>query len=485
MSRWVNVCAAQVESLEGKSIEEAIETVTQRVGAAAEAGADLVVLPEIWSPGYFAFDSYADAAANAPLIRDRLSSLAAAHRIHLHGGSFVEEDGGDLYNTSVLFGPDGSVLGEYRKIHLFGYGSREPDVLTPGTHPTVVDTDLGRVGMVVCYDLRFPELFRHMVDAGAEIVLVASAWPHPRVDAWSTLNRARAIESQIHVVAANGVGTTESGPSLCGHSVILDPWGTPLAQGGDEPTLVLGRIDLDAVATTRDKFRQLADRRLVGQTENRISFRRPGERPLVMDVDRVAIAGYTGRDREAVERYVAKLAEEGIEPPPSIPMVFMVGADRVVSHRVIDVTGNETCGEIEFVLLVTDDGIHVTAGSDHTDRSLEQTSIPLSKQAVPKVVASEAWRFEEVADHWDELILESFVGSDRRPYQKTGANFFLKPEDILELTSATPGTVVYGGSVSSLNGGFDFDPVFTGRIIDPVLGRAIEFTYLSRPLEES
>jgi predicted amidohydrolase len=480
----ITVSAIQLGSQEGRSLEQAFGAASEAVGEAAAAGADLVVLPEIWTPGYFAFDHYADAADDAESIRRRLADLARHHGIHLHGGSFVERRHDNLYNTSVLFGPDGSALAEYSKIHLFGYGSREPEVLTPGDSPTVVVTDLGRVGLAVCYDLRFPELFREMTDRGAELLLVASAWPHPRVEAWSTLAAARATENQVFLVAANGVGPTLSGPSLCGHSVIHDPWGVPVARAGDEPAVITATIDPAAVADARGRLRQLADRRLLAPGNPRLAFRRPGERPLVMNVRRVDIAGYTGRDRAAVERYVAKLEEEGIAPPASIPSLFRVGADRVVAHDTIDVTGTETCGEVEFVLLVTDQGIHVTVGSDHTDRALEQTSIPLAKQAVPKVVAGEAWRLEELEDHWDGLRLEAWVGQDRRPYQKTGVDFFLPPRDILDLVPGGHGTVIYGGTVSSIGGGFDFDPVFTGRLTDPVLDRHIEFTYRARPLEE-
>lgn len=485
MTRPLTACAVQLGSLEGQNLDDAIGTVTEAVGAAVAAGAGLIVLPEIWTPGYFAFDSYADSARDAGRIREALGSLARFHGIHLHGGSFVEEHDGDLHNTSVFWNPQGEVAGEYRKIHLFGYGSREPEVLTPGETPTVVDTDLGRVGMVVCYDLRYPELFRTMVDCGAQIVLVASAWPHPRVEAWYSLNRARAIENQIFIVAANGVGPTNSGPSLGGHSMIVDPWGVPVATGGDDPSLVISNIDLGAPEAARTRFRQLADRRLISPTRQKLSFRRPSERPLTMDVERVAIAGYTGRDREAVEQYVAKLAEEGIDPPGSIPMVFAVGVDRVVSHDVVDVTGDHTCGEVEFVLLVTEDGVHVTVGSDHTDRALEQESIALSKQMVPKVVAREAWRLEEIEDHWDQLILTATVGADKRPYQRTGVDFFMKPDDILKFVAAKPGTVVFCGTVSSLGGSFDFDPVFAGTLTDPVLGRSIDFTYRARQLEDA
>lgn len=484
MSRPVTVAAVQLGSLEGQPFEAALDQVSAAVGEAADAGASLVVLPEIWTPGYFAFDSYRTAAADAPAIRQHLAALAARHGIVLHGGSFVEEHDGQLHNTSVLFDPTGPVA-EYRKIHLFGFGSREPEVLTPGDSVTVADTFLGKVGLAVCYDLRFPELFRDMADRGAEMILVASAWPHPRVAAWQTLGRARAIENQVHLVAANGVGQTASGPTLCGNSMVVDPWGVTVAAAGDEPAVLAARIDLDAPADARSRLRQLADRRLVASTRPRLAFTRPGERPLVMDVDRVAIAGYTGRDTEAVKAYVAKLEEEGIEPPPSVPMVFDVGADRAVAHDVIDVTGGESCGEVEFVLLVADDGLHVTVGSDHTDRALETQSIALSKQLVPKVVARQAWRWEEVADHWDSLRLTAAVGEDGRPYQETGVDFFLPPDQILDLVGAQPGTVVFGGTVSSLAGGFDFDPVFTGRLYDPVLDRSIEFTYRSRTLEGS
>jgi hypothetical protein len=336
--------------------------------------------------------------------------------------------------------------------------------------------------MAVCYDLRFPEQFRAMTDMGAEIVLVASAWPYPRVNAWSTLIRSRALENQVYVVAANGVGPTASGPTLCGNSAVIDPWGTAIAGAGDEAGTVVVTIDPDSVGETRSRFRQLADRRLLSPASPQLLFARPDERPLRVDVSQLAIAGYTGRDKEAVARYITKLEEEGIAAPHSTPAVFHCGADRVVAHDEIQVFGEQTCGEVEFVLVLTEEGLHVTAGSDHTDRALETQAIPLSKQVVPKVVARTAWRFEDVADHWDQLILKSWVGDDERPYQETGVDFFLPPVEILGLVDARPGTLVYGGTVSSIAGGFDFDPVFKGSLIDPVLDRSITFQYRTMPL---
>ncbi len=475
------VAAVQLPSLEGRELADAFSVVEESTSGLGDV--DLVLLPEMWTPGYFDFDHYHKSADAAAEIRDFLSNRARDLDAHLHGGSFVERRGEDFFNTSVLFDPGGAEVASYSKIHLFGYGSREPEVLTPGEDVTVVDTEIGRLGMVVCYDLRFPELFRLMTDRGADMVLVASAWPFPRVHAWSTLLRARALENQIYMVAANGVGPTKYGPPLCGNSAIVDPWGTVVAGVGDDPGVAEAIVDLQRVNETRQRFRQLADRRLVGLKAPELSFRRPGERPLRMTVRKVDIAGYTGRDQDAVARYVAKLEEEGIAAPESTPVVFPCGADRVVSHDVIDVTGDRTCGEVEFVLLVTDQGVHVTVGSDHTDRALEQESIVLSKQVVPKVVADSAWRLDEVADHWDQLVLRSWVGEDQRLYQETGVDFFLRPEEILDLVDARPGTVVFGGTVGSLDGGFDFDPQFSGSLVDPVLDRSITFEYRSRPLE--
>jgi predicted amidohydrolase len=478
----LRVVAVQLPSLEGLPLADALDRVEK--GTAGLTGVDLVVLPEMWTPGYFAFDDYARSADSADEIRSFLAELARRLDTHLHGGSFVERRGNELFNTSVLFNPGGEELGSYSKIHLFGYGSREPEVLTAGTQPIVVDTSLGRIGMAVCYDLRFPEQFRLMTDMGAEMFVVASAWPHPRVHAWSTLLRARALENQVYLIAANGVGPTGSGATLCGHSAIVDPWGTPIASAGDEPARVEAQIELVSVQEARSRFRQLADRRILSPTKPELLFARPGERPLRMTVEQAAIAGYTGRDTEAVAKYVAKLEEEGIAAPESTPAVFYCGADRVVTHDVIDVTGKETCGEVEFVLLVTDEGLHVTVGSDHTDRALETKSIALSKQVVPKVLARTAWRFEEVSDHWDQLILKSWVGEERRPYQETGVDFFLPPDEILAMAGNSPGTLVFGGTVSSLKGGFDFDPIFEGSLTDPVLGRSITLRYRTRQLED-
>ena len=131
-------------------------------------GAHLVILPEIWNIGYFSFDLYSKESetVNGETAR-RMSQKAKEHGFYLHAGSFVEEDHGKLFNTSLLFSPDGKLIARYRKIHLFGFGSEESQILSRGSEVVVVETDLGKIGMCICYDLRFPELFRIMLNKGA------------------------------------------------------------------------------------------------------------------------------------------------------------------------------------------------------------------------------------------------------------------------------------------------------------------------------
>jgi predicted amidohydrolase len=237
------------------------ERAADRVREAAADGADLVVLPEMWPVGYFAFDAYDAAAEPVPgPTTDRLAAIADELSIHLHGGSLVERAGDDLYNTSVLFGPDGDLLATYRKIHLFGYDSEESARLEPGAEICAVDTDLGTLGLTTCYDLRFPSLYRSLVDAGVEVLLVTSAWPRERIDHWHLFARTRAVENQSILVAANLTGSIR-GVELGGESVVVDPWGVERANAGTEARTAYASVDLDEVGETRRSFPALTDRR--------------------------------------------------------------------------------------------------------------------------------------------------------------------------------------------------------------------------------
>jgi len=259
--------------VEGGAVETNVDAAVARVREAAADGADLVVLPELFDVGYFAFDAYARAAESVAGERlDRFASVAADADVNVLAGTVVEDlsasaaDGVDvpatsgLANTAVLFDREGDRRLVYRKRHLFGYGSEETDRMVPGETVPVVDIEGVRVGVTTCYDLRFPEQFREMVDAGVECVLVPSAWPYPRVEHWRTLGRARAIENLAYVATINGSGDFD-GDALCGRTTVYDPWGTTLASAGEEPDTVVAEIDPDRVAAVREEFPALRDRR--------------------------------------------------------------------------------------------------------------------------------------------------------------------------------------------------------------------------------
>ena len=249
----------QLEINDAESTDQRLQKVEAFLDEAGDC--DLAVLPELWNVGYFSFDQYckeSDLLTGATL--KRISAKACERQIHVFAGSIVEREGGNLYNTAVLFSPQGKVIATYRKLYLFGYGSKERELLKTGNNVVVADTPFGRVGMTTCYDLRFPELYRMMVDKGAVLFLVAAAWPYPRLEHWHLFTRTRAVENLAFLVASNCCGVNQ-GVRFVGHSVVVDPWGVPVALAGDEEVVVKTEIDLSAVDRIRQTFPALADRR--------------------------------------------------------------------------------------------------------------------------------------------------------------------------------------------------------------------------------
>jgi predicted amidohydrolase len=223
-------------------------------------GAGLVILPEIWNVGYFSFELYEKEAETVDgETSRRMAAKAKEHGYFLHTGSFVERHNGKLYNTSLLLNPEGKSIATYRKMHLYGYGSKERQILARGDEVTVVDTAIGKVGMSTCYDLRFPELFRAMLDRGAELFLVTSGWPYPRLEHWIMFNRIRAIENSAFLISSNCVGVNR-GMRFCGHSMIVDPWGVIVTSGGDEECILRTEIDVSKVSAVRKEFPAVNDR---------------------------------------------------------------------------------------------------------------------------------------------------------------------------------------------------------------------------------
>jgi predicted amidohydrolase len=254
------------------------ESVADRVARVAglvraQRGADLVVLPELWAPGGFSYRRWAE--RSEPVDGPTVRAIAAAAReigAVVHAGSIVERaaEGADrgpagrgLWNTSVLLGPDGAVLATYRKIHRFGFGEGEPALIEAGEQVVTATLPDGTVaGLATCYDLRFPELFRLLLDAGSRLVIVPAAWPAARVEAWQLLGRARAIEDQLIVVQCNTAGT-HAGVRMGGRSQVVSATGEVLAEAGDDEQVLEVDVEPAEVEDWRKRFPVLADRRLL------------------------------------------------------------------------------------------------------------------------------------------------------------------------------------------------------------------------------
>ncbi|WP_431780645.1 carbon-nitrogen family hydrolase [Streptomyces chumphonensis] len=229
----------------------------------AQRDADLVVLPELWTVGAFAFrdfESAAEPAAEGPTA-EAMSAAARDAGVWLHAGSVVERGAdGALYNTSLVFGPDGDLVTTYRKIHRFGFDRGEATLMAAGTTPVTVQAAGTTLGLATCYDLRFPELFRALTDAGAALLVVPAGWPAARAGHWTLLARARAVENQCYVLACGTAGTHADVPQA-GRSAVYDPWGDPVGELPDATEQVLTLdLDLDRVAAVREEFPALKDR---------------------------------------------------------------------------------------------------------------------------------------------------------------------------------------------------------------------------------
>ena len=238
---------------------------------AAARGARVVGLPEVFN---WRGKRTEEPAAAEPLDGPTLTLMAGLAReleIHLLAGSITEHIPNETrrYNTSVLFGPDGARLAVYRKIHLFDIDLpgrvtiKESDVKLPGDEVVTAATTLGAIGLSICYDLRFPELFRRLAFAGARILMIPSAFTFPTGEAhWETLIRARAIENQCFVIAPAQFGPNVHGFSDYGNSMIVDPWGRVLARAGDQEGVVIAPLDIEYLERVRSELPSLAHARL-------------------------------------------------------------------------------------------------------------------------------------------------------------------------------------------------------------------------------
>jgi len=190
--------------------------------------------------------------------------------------------------------------------------------------------------------------------------------------------------------------------------------------------------------------------------------------------EQLVIAGWTGRDEAALRKHIRELEELGVKPPKTTPIFYRVSADLLTQASAIQVSGPDTSGEVEFVLLAKADGLWVTVGSDHTDRKAETIGVSLSKQLCAKPIAKDAWRYDEVKDHWERLILRSWA--DGELYQEGPVTAMRAPEDLLSRYPLRPGWVMFCGTLAA-KGGIRPSNVFRMELEDPVRKRKLAHEY--------
>ena len=213
-----------------------------------------------------------------------------------------------------------------------------------------------------------------------------------------------------------------------------------------------------------------------------------GGAPRRIEISTLVIAGWTGRDRAAVEHHIAELAAIGVRPPRVVPCFYHVGANLLTTTGKVEVVGEDSSGEVEFVLVAAPDTMYVGVGSDHTDRKVEAYGVTVSKQMCPKPIGRELWRFTEVEKHWDRLVLRSHVTRKGRRwlYQEGAVSGMLAPRDLLVRladsgASLSPGTAMFCGTLAAqgeIGGGERFEI----ELHDPVRNRSLSHEYAVREL---
>ncbi|MGB5081086.1 MAG: DUF2848 domain-containing protein [Burkholderiales bacterium] len=207
-----------------------------------------------------------------------------------------------------------------------------------------------------------------------------------------------------------------------------------------------------------------------------------------VEIADLVVAGWTGRDRSAVERHIAELAGIGVKRPRSTPCFYRLGARLLTTASEVEVVGQDSSGEVEFVLISAPGALYVGIGSDHTDRKVEAYGVTVSKQMCPKPVGRELWRFADLEDHWDRLVLRSHVtrAGKRRLYQEGAVSAMLAPHDLLSRFAASsgefsPGTAMFGGTLA-VEGGIGGGERFEIELHDPVGNRSLRHQYAIRAL---
>ena len=216
-----------------------------------------------------------------------------------------------------------------------------------------------------------------------------------------------------------------------------------------------------------------------------------GRRELAFSYGRMVNAGYVGKNQEEVRRHIEELAAKGIPGPESVPVLYPVVPNMLSLDQTIEVYGNETSGEVEYVLcVVTEDEVYVGLGSDHTDRHLEESDIPRAKQICPNVMGRTVWPLKEVESHWDELLMTAHVEEEGKEilYQEGRLGLLLNPAELMSFVrSKIPGPlenlIIFSGTMGTLTGEFVFGKKFSAALLDEKMSRRLEISYNVKPLD--
>ncbi len=224
---------------------------------------DFIVLPEVWSVGWYCqnFKSEAETIENSSTI-DFLKNIAQTFKTTVIGGTFIQKLDNVYKNTCPVISPKGKLLTTYDKMHLFSHkGSEENKYISTGNELKILDTGHTKIGLSICYDIRFPEVYREYSKAGVEIFVNMAAWSNKKLEHWNIMHRARAIENQCFMVVADQTGKIKNNEHNLGHSMIINPWGDIIAMLNEEEDCFLCEIDLNEVKELRNSFPLIANRR--------------------------------------------------------------------------------------------------------------------------------------------------------------------------------------------------------------------------------
>jgi len=267
MKNHFKLAVCQMNVVDNK--ETNVDKAVNMIESAARNDAELVLMPEMFNCPYdnSKFREYAESAEDSATL-ERISEAARNSGVYVVAGSIPELDDGKLYNSSFIFNRDGEVMDVHRKMHLFDIhvpgeiSFRESETLTAGDRVTVVETELCRIGVVICYDIRFPELSRLMVNRGVELIMVPGAFNMTTGPAhWEALMKVRAVDNQVYLAAASPARNHELSYIAYGHSMIVDPWGDVLSQAGASEEIIYAEIDSSRIKEVRAQLPLLENRR--------------------------------------------------------------------------------------------------------------------------------------------------------------------------------------------------------------------------------